>query len=71
MSYRCPGLRSCLRNCLLQHNFFGHAENTSQQEKLNLAFEHFRAFCRSEKINCSQPRFRNYMVSVASVVMSA
>lgn len=66
----CPDSRSCLRNCLLQRNFFGHADNSSQQEKLNLAFEHFRAFCRSVKIHCSQPRFRNYMVSGASVVMS-
>lgn len=51
------------RNCLLRLNFFGHDEADSLQVKLNLAYDHFQAFCRAGKIYCSQPRFRPYMVS--------
>ena len=51
------------RHCLLRLRFFGNDNDDPMQTQLNLAYEHFRRFCKSEKLSCSQQRFRPYMVS--------
>ena len=61
LNYEWICLQLAPRNCLLRVNYFGHAENASLQDQLNLAYDNFQAFCKSKKIYGSQPRFRHYM----------
>ena len=42
---------------LIEASFFGDYQTESLQDLLDEAYRQFRAFCRQQKISCSQPPF--------------
>lgn len=59
-------LAQCWWNCrmaLLEASFFGDYQQHSLEKLLDLAFTHFKSWCRSNKICCSQAPFTVKMVS--------
>ena len=53
--HRCP-----IRMCLVDIGYFGDV-NLSVQQRLDVAFKRFKEFCRSRKIQSSQPPFTEKM----------
>lgn len=43
---------------LLSAGYFGNPEEFSRPVLLARAYRHFRAFCRANRIQCSQPEFK-------------
>ena len=50
----CPNLRACL----LRVNYFSVDDELPLQKKLDAAYDAFKAWLRSERIQCSQPPFK-------------
>ena len=51
------------RHFLLRSGFFGDFDQHSRSLLLARAYDHFRSFCRTNRIACSQPPFKEHMVS--------
>ena len=47
-----------LRKTLLNIGYFQTPEHESLRNQMIAAWVHFKAFCKAQRIQCSQPRFR-------------
>ena len=52
-----------LRHALVEFGFFSSSPSSSTQTKLLAAWFHFKSYCKRHGITCSQPPFKENMVS--------